>query len=105
VNRCQKENFLFMVQGEISEADMPTIQLGATPTRLVSDPPPSPHIFMRDALPAATLPIYPGSGQASDMLACMPSGLVNQWLGTRATQTIKYDHQHHCHHFNSGFPG
>jgi len=33
------------------------------------------------------------------------AGLVTQWLGTRATQTIKYDHQHHCHRFNSGFPG
>jgi len=29
-----------MVQGEISEADTPTIRLGATPSGLISDPPP-----------------------------------------------------------------
>jgi len=32
----------------------------------------SPPIFMRDALPAATLPLYPGLGQAPNMLACIP---------------------------------
>jgi len=33
---------------------------------------------MADALPDTTLPIYPGLGvgQAPNMLACMPSGLV-----------------------------
>jgi len=31
---------------------------------------------MPDALPAATLPIYHGLGQALSMLACIPSGLV-----------------------------
>jgi len=35
-----------------------------------------PPIFTPDALPAATLPIYPGLGQAPNMLACIPSGLV-----------------------------
>jgi len=35
-----------MVQGNIMEADTPTIQLGATPSGLVSDPPPSfPHFY------------------------------------------------------------
>jgi len=34
-------------------------------------------LFMLDALCAATLPIYPGLGQAPNMLACTPSGLVN----------------------------
>jgi len=35
-----------MVQGEISEADTPTIQLGATHSGLISDPPPSsPHFY------------------------------------------------------------
>jgi len=67
-----------MVQGKISdsEADTLTVQLGATPSGLISDPPPpSPH-FMPDALPAATLPIYPVLGQAPNMLACIPNGLV-----------------------------
>jgi len=31
----------FMVQGKITEADTPTIWLGATPSGLISDPPPS----------------------------------------------------------------
>jgi len=31
---------------------------------------------MPDAVPAATLPIYPGLGQAPNMLACIPSGLA-----------------------------
>ena len=34
-----------------------------------------PTIFMLDALPGTTLPIYPGLGQAPNMLACIP------WLG------------------------
>ena len=35
-----------MVQGKITEADIPTIQLGATPSKLISDPPPSsPHFY------------------------------------------------------------
>jgi len=57
----------FMVEGKISEADTPTIWM---------DPPPSSPIFTPDALPAPTLPIYPGLGQAPNMLACIPSGLV-----------------------------
>jgi len=32
---------------------------------------------MQDALPYTTLPIYPGLGQAPNMLACIPGGLVN----------------------------
>jgi len=34
-----------------------------------------PH-FMLDALVGTTLPIYPGLGQAPNMLACIPGGLV-----------------------------
>jgi len=67
------------VQWKTTEADTSTIWLGATLSGLINDPPPSVHhppIFMPDALPAATLPIYPGLGQAPDMLACIPSGLV-----------------------------
>ena len=39
-----------------------------------------PPIFTPDALPAATLPIYPGLGQAPNMLACIPNGLVVQYV-------------------------
>jgi len=35
-----------MVQGNITEADTPTIRLGATPFGLISDPPPSPLHFL-----------------------------------------------------------
>jgi len=78
-----------MAQGEISEADIPTIRLGATPSRLISDPPSLSPIFKPDALPVATLPIFPGLRQAPNMLTCIfgacglviPSGLVHiQWL-------------------------
>jgi len=67
----------FMVQGEMSEADTPTNQLGTTPSGLINNPPPSSPNFSPDALPAATLPIYPGLGQAPNMLACIPSGMVH----------------------------
>ena len=35
-----------------------------------------PTIFMSDAFPGTTIPIYPGLGQAPNMLACIPCGLV-----------------------------
>ena len=47
----------FLVQGKITEADTPTVRLGATPSELISDPPPPSPIFTPDALPVATLPI------------------------------------------------
>jgi len=62
-----------MVQGKITEEDSPTILMDATPSRLISSLNP---IFMPDAISAATLPLYPGLGQASNMLACIPSGVV-----------------------------
>ena len=68
-----------MVQGNITEAGTLTIWLGTTPSRVISDPPPFP-IFTPDALPAATLPIYAGLGQAANMLACIPSGVVAEIL-------------------------
>jgi len=33
-------------------------------------------IFTLDAFPDTTLPIYPGLGQAPNMLACIPGGLM-----------------------------
>ena len=64
------------MQGKILEADTLTIWLDATPSRLISDPPPSSPIFTPDALPAAILPIYPFLGQTPNLLAGIPSGLV-----------------------------
>jgi len=49
----------FMVQRKITKADTLTIRLGATPSGLISGfrhPP----IFTPDALPATTIPLYPG---------------------------------------------
>jgi len=45
VSWCQKNKFLdFIVQGNITEADTPTVWMGATPSELISNPPPSsPH--------------------------------------------------------------
>jgi len=73
----------FMVQGKITAADIPTIQLGATLSRLISNSPPSLPIFTLDALPAATLPLYPGLGQAPNMLACIPSDVVTHMSYTQ----------------------
>ena len=66
----------FMVQGKTTEADTPTIQVGATPSGLISDPPPSSPHFTPDTLPAAFLPLYLCLKQARIMLACIPSGMV-----------------------------
>jgi len=54
------------------DADALTIRLDATKslTSII------PTIFMPDALPVATLPVYPGLGQASSTLGCMPGGFV-----------------------------
>jgi len=65
-----------MVQWKIAEADTPTSWMGATPSGLITDPLPSSPIFTPDALAAATLPIYPGFGQAPNMMPCIPSGVV-----------------------------
>jgi len=59
-----------------TEEDTLTIRLGSTASELISDPHPSSSIFMSDSLPVTTLVIYPGLGQAPNMLAC-----IMQWRG------------------------
>ena len=55
----------------------------ATPCRLIGAPNSAiPTIFTQDALPYTTLPIYPGLGQAPNMLACIPGGQIN-YINTR----------------------
>jgi len=94
----------FMVQWKITEADTLTIRLGTTPSGLISDPPPSsPPFFTPDALPGITLPIFSGLGQAPNMLACIPSGLV-QWFNDNAyaiylLQAIGHCWSNRCHIF------
>jgi len=74
---------------EISQAHIPTIRLGAAPSTLISDPPPpAPHFFTPDDLPAATLHIYPGLGEAPNMLACIPSGLVIPKANSKRNQLL-----------------
>jgi len=71
VSPCQKNLLLdFMVQQKITEADTLTIRLGAAPSGLISDPPPSSPIFMSDALPATTHQIYPGSLGYKEIYTC-----------------------------------
>jgi len=48
-----------------------------------------PTIFTPHALPAATLPIYPGLGQATNMLACISSGSICIPHGLVATTANK----------------
>jgi len=55
----------FTVQGKITDANAPTIHLDATPSRHRCPHLHHPLIFMPNALPAATLPNYPGLGQVS----------------------------------------
>jgi len=62
-----------MVQWEISNANTLTIRLGATPSGIISNSPPSSPTFTPDALPVTTLPVYPGLEQAPNMLACIPN--------------------------------
>jgi len=67
----------FLEQNKITQADAPTIWMDCHPIQtnwclhLCH-----PHHFMQDALPYLTLPIYPGLGQAPNMPACIPGGLV-----------------------------
>jgi len=66
----------FMVQGKTTEADARTICLEATPSGLSVPPGPTsitPH-FLPNALSAATLPIYPGLGQAPNNAGLHTSG-------------------------------
>jgi len=59
LSRYQKKIFFwtFLVQGDITEADTPTIWQSATPSGLISNPPPSSPIFTLDVFPAVTLPL------------------------------------------------
>jgi len=66
-----------MVQGKITGVDTPTVQLGATPSELSASHLHQPPIFTPDALPAATLPIYPGLEQGQEY-----AGLQTLWLGS-----------------------
>jgi len=44
---------------------------------------------MPGALPDTTLPIYPGLGQAPNMLACIPGDLVAVYLSTVKNEMLE----------------
>jgi len=71
---CTPTSWVFWFKGKITKANAPIIQMDATPSRLIGAPIlPSPPFFMQDALLTRALPIYPGLGPASSMLACILS--------------------------------
>jgi len=59
---------------KITEADALTIHLDSTPSGLSVPPPPLSPIFMPNAFSDATIPIYPGLGQASNNAGLHTSG-------------------------------
>jgi len=82
LSQYQKVHFvifwIFRCKMKITRADTPTIWMDCHPFRLngalISA---IPTIFMPDSLPGTTLSIYFGLGQAPNMLACIPGGLVS----------------------------
>ena len=63
-----------MVQGKIMEAEALLVRADATPSKLMVPLHPSSPIFTSNAIPAATLPICPGLGQAPNY-----DGFVHTW--------------------------
>ena len=81
VSHYQKVHFvifwIFWCKMKITEADALTIRMDCHPIHTNWWPHLyHPTIFTPDALPDTTIPIYPGLGEASNMLACIPGGLV-----------------------------
>jgi len=73
VSHCQKKSSSGLYGAREDNRGRHTNHLAcATLLGLISDPPPSSPIFTPDALPAATLPVYPGLGQAPNMLDFIP---------------------------------
>jgi len=71
----------FMVQGELSEAaGKSTIRLGATPSGLNSNPPPSSRHFYAGCPSCRNPPNLSWLEQAPNMLDCIPSGSDTKWL-------------------------
>jgi len=83
-SQCQKISLFwtFMVQGKITEADTPTIQLAATPSELISVPPPSSPRFYAGCLSCCNPPtlswLGAGTKYAALHIQCrdLPGGVV-----------------------------
>jgi len=62
---------------KITQAGTPTVQMDCHPIQINWCPHLChPHHFYARCLPGTTLPIYPNLGQAPNMLASIPGGLV-----------------------------
>jgi len=79
---------ILMAQGKITEVDTPTVQLGATPSKLISEPPPSSPPFLHQ------MPFLPQPSQFilawdkhRNMLDCIPHGLVHIRCDQKLAQT------------------
>ena len=81
VSQYQKVHFticgIFWCKMKITQADAPTIRMDCHPSRLIGAPTSTiSTIFMPDALPDTTLPIYRGHGTGTKY-----AGLHTRWLG------------------------
>jgi len=81
---CLPSSGFYWSKVKITKADTPTIRMDCHP--ILTNWCPSlclPHHFMPNALPGTTLPIYPGLGQAPNMLACIPGGYTGAKIVVR----------------------
>ena len=87
VSRHQKVHFaifwIFWSKMKITQADAPKIMMDCHPIQTNW----CPHLchpqhLTQDALPYTTLPIYPGLGQAPNMLACIASEVPSKGVKT-----------------------
>jgi len=79
VSRCPKKSSfgLVVVQGKITEADTPTIRVAATPSELISDPPPSYPMFYARCPSCSNPPTSSWLGTGTKY-----AGLHIQWRGS-----------------------
>jgi len=89
--------WVFWCKVKITHADAPTTRMEAIPSKLIGDSTSAiPIIFMLDALPGTTLPIYPGLGQAPNMLPSITSGLLF-WLSHLKMKMVSLFWKHGVH--------
>ena len=98
MSRYQKVHFaifwIFWSKMKITQADAPTVWMDCHPIQTNWCPHLCyPHHFMQDALTYTTLPIYPGLGQAPNMLACIPGGFIKHFNYL----IFSFTYHNHCH--------
>jgi len=75
-----RRNLVDKSSGEISEAGKSSIRLGATPSGLISNPPPPSRHFYAGCPSCRNPPNLSWLEQAPNMLTCIPSGSDTKWL-------------------------